>query len=107
MAIDFAGFTAILRRTPWIDLMRCDGCGGYWYVAADTEVADYNVRRLNDREVHDIIDKGLWPRDFDGNPAVWPDRAWLRAEGFESIEDWQARNNPDKTGHNKPSEGTR
>jgi len=106
MAIDFAGFTTVRRRTPWIDLMRCDGCGAYWYVAADTRVADYNIRRLSEQEASGIIDKNVWPTDFDGNPAVWPDADWLRREGYMTLEDWQTRSNVE-TGQNKPSEGTR
>lgn len=64
----FASVCEVHRHsTPlwWLSLERCKTCGQYWVMAAEERIYDdYFLKRLNDEEVRDIIERHSWPADF-------------------------------------------
>ncbi len=86
-------FKVLVQRTPWLDLVECVHCGQKWYAAVDTVDDWYYFHRLTDTAA-DLARADKWPSVFDSIEALWPDEAWLKAFGFSSLKDWQAKNGP-------------
>jgi len=86
-------FRVLRRRTPWLDLVCCEQCQTYWYVAVDTIDDDYYLRRLNGEIAQGIIDRDIWPECFDKDEKFWPPIGWLKSDGYKNLKDWQIRNN--------------
>jgi hypothetical protein len=87
-----AAFAILVKRTPWLECVRCNSCGQHWYIATDTIEDTYYLYRLGDEEASHILQKGSWPPVFNNLAAVWPNREWLEDYGFKSLQDWQERN---------------
>jgi hypothetical protein len=88
-----ADFEILVKRTPWLEFVRCKSCGQYWYIATDTIDDVYYLYRVGDGEAGKIIQNAIWPPVFNSLAAVWPDREWLEEDGYKSLQDWQDRNN--------------
>jgi hypothetical protein len=84
----------VARRTPWIELRRCQGCGADWMVGVDTVEDDFRYVGLSRGEASLIVDEDRWPADFDDRANLWPDEAWLKAFGYASLEAWRLANDP-------------
>jgi len=65
-------FNTVRQRNPWLELVRCNGCGQHWYLATDTVDDDFYFRRLSDQQVSDILEANQWPTEFDDVKNVWP-----------------------------------
>jgi hypothetical protein len=84
-------FEVVRRRTPWIELVHCCNCGQAWHVAIDTSDEYYYFFRLDTEQSRQARD-GNWPAVFDGWGRVFPDDEWLTRTGYNSLEDWQKKN---------------
>lgn len=87
-------FVFLRKRTPWLSLMQCPTCGAIWYTALDTDGDDYFLRRLDEVEKNAILAEDRWPEDFDRLPIFWPNETWLEHNGYKSLAEWQAREQP-------------
>ena len=95
--LDRGGFAILRRRTPWLELVRCRTCATLWYIATDSYGGDYYMQRLSEAEAAAIVDADRWPADFDDRPVFWPEPAWLSANGYVDLEDWQRRHGAPQT----------
>ena len=83
----------VYYKTPWTSLGKCSMCSTFWYIWADTDEADINIRRLSPEQAKSMQSGKNWP-DW-----IWEGEAWTDqdAQGrFEcSVAEWQRRtNNP-------------
>lgn len=91
---DYFCHLVLARRTPWLDCVRCRECGQAWYLATDTRADEYRLVRLDETAVSNIM-RGVWPTMFDDWEAAWPDKEWLAAFGYDSLDDYLAQHPPD------------
>lgn len=68
----FDNYEILLRRTPWLELIRCSSCSTCWYLAIDTVDDDYKFVRLSEVDVDNILKRNKWPSNFDNFENVWP-----------------------------------
>jgi hypothetical protein len=84
----------VARRTPWIELRRCEDCGAHWMIGTDTVEDDFGYVSVPPREASLIVSEDRWPADFDDRANLWPDNPWLKAFGYASLEGWRIANDP-------------
>lgn len=71
-AILFEQFDVLKERNPWLTLVRCKVCGGYWYIAMDTVDDDYYLSRLSEEQANEVLSQDKWPNIFDKLKNVSP-----------------------------------
>lgn len=86
----------LARRTPWIKLVHCCDCGIHWLVGTDTVDDHFDLRRVSAEVAADIVARDRWPTEFDDRANLWPDKGWLKAFGFASLDAWRAANDPSR-----------
>jgi len=86
----------LARQTPWIQLIHCCDCGTHWLVGTDTVDDYFDFRRVSAEVAADIVAQDRWPTEFDDWANLWPDKGWLKAFGFDSLDAWRAANDPSR-----------